>query len=61
MVVRIMLTEPKAAVAGVILEISFARLKASMAVVNAETVFSRPLGRLDSMVGMRGKGAVRRL
>ena len=60
-VVRITLTEPKAAEAGVILEISFARLKASMAAVNAETVFSRPLGRLDSMVGMRGEGAARRL
>ena len=55
-IVRITLTEPKTALAGVILEISFARFKASMAIFNAEIAPSRPLGRWDlgSMVETGG-------
>ena len=43
------------ALAGVMLESSFARPKASMAAFNAEIVLSRPLGRrnLASMVEIR--------
>ena len=53
---RITLTEPKTALAGVILESSFARFKASINAFSAEIVLSRPLGRWDlaSMVGTRG-------
>ena len=47
-IVRIALTEPKTALAGVILESSFARFKASMATFNAEIMLSRPLGRWGS-------------
>ena len=39
---RRMLAEPKAAFAGVTLEISFARFKASMVTFKAERVFSFP-------------------
>ena len=46
-VVRITLTEPKTALAGVMLEISLARFKASMAAFNAETAPSRSLGLWD--------------
>ena len=55
-VVRITLTEPKTAPAGVILESSLARFKASIAVFNVEIAPSRPLGRWDlsSMVETRG-------
>ena len=57
-VVRIMLTVPKAALAGAMLAISFARFKVSMATFNAEIVLSRPLGRRDlaSMVEARSSG-----
>ena len=62
-VARITLTEPKTALAGVILESSFARFKASMVTFNAEIVLSRPLGRRDSasIVETRGscEGSVR--
>ena len=53
---RITLTEPKMVLAGVILESSLARSKASMAAFNAEIAPSRPLGRWDStsMVKTRG-------
>jgi len=47
-VVRMMLTEPKTALAGVMLESSFARFKASMVVFNTRIVPSLPLGRWDS-------------
>ena len=40
-----MLTDPKAALAGVILEISFARFMASIAIFSEEMVPSRPLDR----------------
>ena len=43
--VRSMLTEPKTAVAGVILEISFARFSPSMATLREERIPSRPFGR----------------
>ena len=45
--VRMMMTEPKTALAGGILEI-FMRFKASMAAFNAEIAPSRSLGRWDS-------------
>jgi len=61
---RITLTVPKTALAGVILESSFARFRASMVAFNAEIVFSRPLGHWDSacMVETRGscEGSVER-
>ena len=49
-IVRITLTEPKMVLAGVKLEISLARFKASasMAAFNTEIVPSRPLGRWNS-------------
>jgi len=55
-VVRRVLTEPKASLAGVILEVSTAWCIASMAEFNAEIAPSRPLGRWDStfMVETRG-------
>ena len=46
---RITLTEPKTALAGVILESSFARFKTSMDPFNAEIAPSRPFGRRDSI------------
>ena len=57
-IVRTTLTEPKTALAGVILEISFARFKASIATFNAEIAPSRSLGRLDPafMVETQGGG-----
>ena len=55
---------PKTAFAGVMLETSFARLRASMAIFSAERTPSRPFGRREpgAMVGMQGHGeeAVRR-
>ena len=67
-IVRRILTEPKTALAGVILETSFARFMASMAMFNEERVPSRPFGRwvLAAIVEktwrrehglMRGRGA----
>ena len=55
-IARTTLTEPKTAFAGVMLETSFARFKASMATFNAEMVPSPPLGRWDlaSMVKTGG-------
>ena len=47
-IVRITLTDPKAALAGVILESSFARFMASIAAFNVEIMPSRPLGRWGS-------------
>jgi len=43
-IVRRTLTEPKTALAGVIVEISFARFKVWMATFNEERVPSRPFG-----------------
>jgi hypothetical protein len=42
--VRRTLAEPKTALAGVMLEISFARFRASMAMFNIEREPSRPFG-----------------
>jgi len=56
-VARITLTEPKTALAGVILESSFARFKASMVAFNAEIVLSRPLGRRDSASIVETRGS----
>ena len=57
-IVRMTTTEPKAALAGVILEASLARFKPSMVTFNTETMLPRPLGRWDStfMVKTRGGG-----
>ena len=44
MIVMIMLTVPKTALAGVTLETSFARFKVSMATSNEERTLSRRLG-----------------
>jgi hypothetical protein len=54
--VRRALTVPKAALAGVMLEIFSARFMASMAAFNEETAFSRPFGRWDlvAMVEIQG-------
>ena len=51
-IVRRILTDPNTALAGVILETSFARFMASMAMFNEEMAPSRPFGRwgLASMV-----------
>ena len=55
-IVRRALTVPKAALAGVMLEISFARFRASMATFSEETTPSRPFGRrnLAAMVEAQG-------
>jgi len=59
-----MLTEPKTALAGVMLDSSFARFSPSMATFSEEKTLSCPFGRLDlsAMVEMQGsnKKAVRR-
>jgi len=44
-IVRILLTDPKTALAGVMVETAFARFMASMAISNEEMVPSRPFGR----------------
>ena len=56
-IVRITLTEPKTALAGLILEGSFARVVASIAAFKAEITPSRSLGRWDmvSMVETSGR------
>jgi len=63
-IVRRILTDPKTALAGVMLEISFARFMASMAMFNEEMVPSRPFDRwgLASIVETRcgGKNMVLR-
>ena len=41
------LTEPKTAFAGVMLEISFARFRTSMATFNVERTLRRPFGRWE--------------
>ena len=53
--VRRMVTVPKTALAGVMLEISFARFRASMAILSEERTASRPFGRWDlvAIVGTR--------
>ena len=53
---RRILTDPNTALAGVILEISFARFMASMAIFNEEMALSRPFGRwgLVSIVETQG-------
>ena len=57
-IARTVLTEPKRALAGAILESFFARFKVSMAVFNADIAPSRPLGRWDltSMDETRTRG-----
>ena len=59
-IVRIALTEPKTALAGVILESSFARFKASMAAFNAGIMLSRPLSRWGSASMVRTRGSCNR-
>ena len=55
-IARRILAEPKTALAGVMLEASFARFKASMRTFNAEMVPSRSLGRgLGFMVETGGR------
>ena len=55
-IVRITATEPKAALAGVMLSASFAMFIASIAAFKEDRVVSRPFCRWDfvSMVGIRG-------
>ena len=55
-IVRRILTDPKTALAGVMLDISFARFMASMAIFNEERVPSCPFGRwaLVAIVGTQG-------
>ena len=55
---RRILTDPKTALAGVILETSFARFMASMAMFNEERVPFCSFGRwgLASIVGIQGGG-----
>ena len=57
-IVRITLTVAKTALAGAMLDTSFARFKASMVTSNAEIVPSHLLGRLDPafMIKTRGRG-----
>ena len=52
--VRRMATEPKTALAGVILETSFARFRPSMAVVSEERTSSDHPSDLSVMVEMQG-------
>jgi len=56
-IVRRELTEPNTALAGVTQEISFARLRVSIATFNEERELSRPLGlrELGSMGKARGR------
>ena len=49
------MTEPKTTLAGVMLEASFARFKASMATFNEERVPPRPFGCWDSVSMGRNK------
>ena len=64
-IVRRMVTEPKTALAGVMLETSFARFRVSMATFSKERAPSRPFGRWDlaAMVEMQDswEKAVRRV
>ena len=48
-IVRRMLTDPKRALAGVMVETSFARFRPSMATSREERIRSRPFESLDSM------------
>ena len=54
--VRMTLTEPKAAFAGVMLQISFARFRVSMVTLNIEMVPPRPLGRWRFACMIEGRG-----
>jgi len=56
-VLRRMLVESKAALAGVMLEILFARLRASMAAFNEERAPFCPLGRWSSVVMVETQGS----
>ena len=57
MIARRTLTDPKTALAGVLLVISFTKLNASMKPFNTEMTLSRSLGCRDwvSMVEIRGR------
>ena len=55
--VRRIVTVPKTALAGVMLEISLARLRASMAIFSEERMASRPFGRWDSVVIVEVQGS----
>ena len=53
------LTEPKTALAGVMLEISFARFVASMATSSEERTLPRPFGRWELLSMNRTKAVAR--
>ena len=55
-IVRRMATEPKTALAGVMLEISLARFRPSMAMFSEERTPSRPLGCWDLSVMVETQG-----
>ena len=52
-----MVTVPKTALAGVTLESSLARFRASMAIFGEERTASRPFGRWDLVVIVKTKGS----
>jgi len=54
--VRRMLTDPKTAFAGVILETSFARFVASMATFSEEIILPRSFGRCDLVFMVKSEG-----
>ena len=56
-ITRRMLTELKTALAGVTLESSFARFRASMAIFSEERTASRPFGRWDLSAMVEKKGS----
>ena len=60
-IARITLTEPKTALTGVTLEISFTRFRVSMAAFNAEIAPSRSSGRWDSVFMVKREVVVREL
>ena len=51
------MTDPKTALAGVILEISFARFEASIATFSEERTPPRPFGRWDLISMTQSKGS----
>jgi len=57
--VRRMATDPKTALAGVMLESSLARFRPSMATSNEERIPSRPLRRWDLSVMVENEKAMR--
>ena len=59
-IVRRMLAEPKRALAGVMLETSFARFRPSMAIPREERIRSRPFESLGSMTIVKTGGGRRK-